>query len=777
MRKRVKTGKNRKLRTIMRVALCACLACIAGGIFLLADAINVDEWHELDMSLILNAKQSAIIYDKNGDEASILYEKEDRQWVYIDDIPEHVRNAFIAVEDARFYEHSGIDVIRIVGALLHDLKVGAFEQGASTLSQQLIKLSHLTGENAPAEKTIARKAEEAVLAWQMERLYNDKDKILEMYLNYIYFGGGFYGVEAAARGYFGVNAADLTVAQGALLAGVIKSPTNYAPHLDMEASVDRRNLVLRLMLESGFISADEYNSAQAERVRLVESETRNRRSYYIDLVVDEACEALGITKSELITGGYRVYTALDAELQDKVEEVFADPGMYPDERAQAAIVVIDVESGMVSAVMGGREYEVAFGLNRATGITRPPGSAIKPVIAYAPALEYYGYTAASMILDEPTEFDGYAPRNSNDSYHGWVTLREAITYSLNVPAVKVLSGMGVTSGKLFAQRLGIEFDEMDTGLALALGGFTYGVSPWQLARAYSCFASGGVYREGGLVERITDRDGNLLYECEPREYRVMSEANAYILNSMLCSVIADGTGKRLSDVKATLAGKTGTATDDMGIRDAWMAAYNPQYAAAVWMGYDDGTLRLPSGSTGGNYPALMLREVFAWLYAEADAPEFDMPEGVREYRLDAYSLTQRNSVLLATALTPQEQIYTEVFADGTAPSARSDYWAIPAPPQDFEVSVDYGVPRICFTPLLPHIVYTLYREDSNGETRIVGEWTQQTGRVVYYDMAVEYDELYYYYIVPSHPGITVDGRELEGACSRIAHAYIPPEEE
>ena len=775
-----KKNKKSKWRAIRRVILGVTLAVIAFLVFFAVDVFDMDEWHDFEPELILDSKKSLMVYDKNGGEASLLYSKENRQWIGIDEIPMHVRYAFISAEDARFYEHGGVDIIRIFGAALHDLKVGSLEQGASTISQQLIKLSHLTTEEEKPEKTMARKLEEAVLACKMERQF-DKDEILEMYLNYVYFGAGYYGVEAAARGYFGVHANELTVAQAAMLAGILKSPSNYAPHLNMEKSLNRRNLVLSLMRDYGYISEDEYTKYREEPVTLSTATNRNVRNYYIDMAIEEACSILNVNTETLLTGGYKIYTAMDSGLQEYCAQLMKNEELFPAEDVQGAIVVVDVNTRMVAAVMGGREYDVAHGFNRATDIRRQPGSVIKPIISYAPALEYHGYTAATMILDEPTSFGDYEPGNAGGKYYGWVTMREAVKRSLNVPAVKVLSDVSVSGGKLFAQRLGIEFDEADGGLALALGGFTYGVSPLQLAGAYACFASGGYYDAPALITKITDSSGETLYERESSMIRVMSEENSYNRYTYLKSAVLEGTGHRLSALEMPIAGKTGTVGDSSSTRDAWMAAYNPEYTATVWIGYDkdeDGK-KLPSDATGGSYPALILYELFKYLYPNGSEIDFAMPKGVKEYRLDGYTLANSHSAVLATALTPSNMVVKEVFAEGTEPGIRSEYWSLPAPPNDIKGELANGLPRISFTPLKSHILYRLFRQDNYGSVVLIGEWSGNTNRVTYADTSAEHGMRYAYYIVPVHPEIIIDGKPVEGIKSKSVtiqtdQSFVPP---
>lgn len=744
-----------------RWALSLFLLFGAAGAFAAAWVMQLDAWGELDMSKILDVQRSLILYDADGEEITTLHTKEDRIRISIDEIPPLVRYAFISAEDARFYDHFGVDVIRIFGAAWADLKAGSYVQGASTLSQQLIKLSHLTN-----DKKMERKIDEAVLAYQLETMYK-KDEILEMYLNYVYFGGGYYGIEAAARGYFGVHASELTVAQAAQLAAILKSPSGYAPHLNMEASIRRRNLILSLMQEYGYLSEEERLAAVAEPVALRHGLDGERRGYYVDLVLTNACELLGINMDTLLSGGYRIYTAMDSELQLVCEQMFADDSYFPDDGGsgvEAALVVVDVRTGGVAALIGGRESETPLAFNRATRIRRQPGSVIKPIMVYAPALES-GYTAATMLLDEETDFDGYKPSNSNGRYSGWVTMREAVTRSLNIPAVSVMSQVGVGSGKRFAESVGITFDARDQSLALALGGFTYGVSPYQIAGAYAAFASGGVYAEPSLIYAICDEAGNVLYGYSPERVRVMREENAFVLTSMLESAVQTGTGKRLGTVAIPLAGKTGTTGDENGNRDIWMAAYNPHYAASVWMGYDSETVgRLPDTATGGTYPALMLKTVFETLYPNGNAPDFVMPQGVREYRLDSYTLDTEHVAVLANSLTPAQSSYSEVFVVGTEPDAFTTYWMIPTPPDVVHAAVAGSAVMIYFEAPSRLCLYRVYRENADGKSVMLGEFSGGEGNVSLTDQSVPAGD-YYYYVIPVHPQLEIAGERVVGQSS------------
>jgi len=765
MMKKKEKNKSSKRRITLRVFLGITLIGLSFLLFGATYILRLDAWNNFDASKILDVPKSVLIYDKDGQEVSVLSRTENRIPVSIDLVPDLVKKAFISAEDARFYEHNGIDIIRILGAAWEDIKAGSYVQGASTISQQLIKLSHLT-----PDKNIMRKLEEAILSYQMETQF-EKDEILEMYLNYVYFGGGYYGIEAAARGYFGVHTEDLTVAQGAMLAGILKSPSNYAPHLDMEASVKRRNLILNLMHEYGYIDQQTCTQARSETVSLVHGKQTSQRGYYIDLALQQACEVLHVDMDELLTGGYRIHTALNSELQKYCETAFLNPELFPDqEGVQAAFVLVNTKTSGVEALMGGRESTNALEYNRAVQIRRQPGSVIKPIIAYAPALEEFDYTTVSMLLDEPTDFNGYQPSNFGNRYSGWVTMREAVSKSLNVPAVKVLAEIGVETGKNFAENLGIPFDQQDTSLALALGGFTYGVSPYQIAGSYAAFSAGGIYSTPSLVMRITSDEGEVLYEYQPEQKRVMSEENAYILTSMLESTIQTGTGKRLKTLDIPLAGKTGTTGEDEGgNRDAWMAAYNAEYAGAVWMGYDDASngQALAQEVTGGTYPALILGNVFSKIYEEKQAPDFVMPDGVQEYKLDQYSLQESHVAVLANALTPQNAIVREVFRVGTEPQGVNEYWVIPSPPTHFSLTLDQtGRPVLSFEPVQTFILYQLFREDRFGNTVLLHEWPGSEGAIEYVDQTAQENEVYVYYVLPLHPQLRINDRPVTGPATQ-----------
>lgn len=741
----------------------------AAVLFLLCGAVKtlgMDRWVDFDVYRITGCDRTSIIYDGQSDVVTRLHGVQDRTWVSISELQPSTVYAFISAEDARFFEHEGVDVIRIAGAIVADIKAGSYVQGASTISQQLIKLSHLT-----SEKTISRKAEEAALAYEMERQYSKED-ILEMYLNYVYFGGGYYGIEAAAEGYFGVHASDLTLDQSAMLAGILKSPSGYAPHINYAASINRRNNILRLMQDYGYITDDEKKQAAAKRPTILHDKNEEYSGYYTDAVTKSAAALMGITVDELIRGGYSIYSAMDSDIQHYCEEMFKNGELFPAEDSEAAIVVLEPSTGMVVAMVGGRSYTGGISFNRATDIRRQPGSVIKPVIAYAPAFEYLNYTAADMILDEETTFADYTPSNYGNKYYGWVTVREAVTKSLNVPAVKTLSAVGVYRAKDFAKRCGIEFDDKDDSLALALGGFTYGVSPLQIAGAYSCFASGGIYNTPTLIKKITDRNGLTVYEYRQDSRRVMSEANAYILTSMLKSVVTEGTGHRLNTLDIPIAGKTGTVGLANGNRDAWMAGYTPEYTAVVWQGYDSDRLGLlPSSATGGTYPALMLYELFNHIYPDGRSGDFEKPESVKQYSIDAKTLKKQHKAVLANAMTPQSSRVTEYFTEETAPEDVSGYWAVPGSAQNLlAVREEEGV-MVSFDCPDDFGMYTLWRSEAGKAEKPLMTWNGREGHIEYIDAAVKPGKGYRYRVTVKHEELLIGDEPVEGLTTR--YAFVP----
>ena len=751
----------------VKKVLLTILAALIGVLLLFCAAFyvffDVPDWQKLDISRLSALAQTSSMYDMNGELMSELRGSENRIIVSLDEIPLHTRQAFIAAEDLRFYDHRGIDVYRILGALRSNLKSGSLAEGASTITQQLAKLTHLS-----AEKTIRRKLEEINLAFQIEKVYN-KDEILAMYLNTVYFGRGAYGIQAAAQAYFGVDAEELTLNQSASLAAIIKAPSIYAPHISPSNNRSRRQYILSVMAENGFISQEEKQAALDESIWVLAQEAEKQLySWYIDEALRESAELLGLSADEVIQGGFKIYTAYDARLQTIADEVYADSSFFPAAASdgtpiQSAMAVVDTNNGAVLAMIGGRDYTVRRGLNRATQMRRQPGSALKPLAVYGPALEL-GYTTASVLLDEKTSFGGYTPRNAGDRYYGLVTMRTAIRNSLNTTAVRLLEEIGLDASIQYLNKMGIPTRNSDRNLSLALGSMTYGVTPVELAAAYVPYANGGIYHQPYCVERIETVDGSNVYERKDSGKQVLSAQNAFLMTSLLQSVVSSGTGTRMLSANTPIAGKTGTVSMTGGNRDIWMTAYTPEISVAVWMGYDqtDAKHKISNGITGGRNTASLAAAFFKKAYADREKPDFSQPDGLVWLTLDKRALTSRGSIMLASDKTPKEYRLSEVFAASNRPYAVSDIWQAPDAPSSFYVAHNAsGYPELHFKAS-SDARYRIQR-DSVGESVILTEMIASSGQALsFLDSTAQAGILYTYRIIPIHEELLQQGVWLEG---------------
>ena len=753
------------------------LTLLLGGAAAFYFLFDVGSWQQLDIRKIIDLPQTGAVYDQNGEFVAKIQSAQDRVSVPLSSVPKDVQNAFLAAEDLRFYQHPGIDPVRIFGALRANFRSGDYTEGASTITQQLVKLSHLS-----ARKTIARKLEEMYLALQLESRYT-KDEILEMYLNYIYFGRGAYGIEAAAKAYFGVSAGQLTVAQGAALAAVIKAPSAYAPHLHPEANRQRQEYVLRTMRENGMLTEEAYQNALREDITPVEqAQKADQYGWYMDAVLDEAEALLSMQAETLLGGGYHVYTAFDAEQQNIIDAHFLPDANFPANaddgtRPQAAMASVDVHSGAVRAIVGGREYTVQRGLNRATQMRRQPGSALKPLAVYAPAIESYGYMTASVLNDTPQKFGNYSPRNSGNLYYGNVTVRTALKNSLNVAAVSLLNKIGVAAGRDYLEKTGIELDDRDWNLSLALGAMTYGVSPVQLAAAYAPFANGGTYYAPYFIERIEDASGNILYQHEAQGKKVLSAQTAFLMTSLLQTVTSSGTGAKLSQAGTPVAGKTGTVNmTGGGNRDIWMAAYNSDLSTAFWMGFDnpDSRHKLQGWVSGGDYTAAMAAKFFKSYYTDREKPAFLKADGVVWLKIDVKSIEWAGEPMLATSLTPKAYSVSEVFLSSNRPTKESNVWNAPRSPSSFYVTHNnQGNPVLVITASDAGL-YRIQR-DAIGECIILNELYGSAGETLYFtDKKAKLGVEYTYRIIPINAELLNNGILLEGKQAvQVARAKSP----
>lgn len=576
-----------------------------------------------DEDLILD--EATTIEAADGSVLKKVYD-ENRTPVDIDKVPDHVQDAFVAIEDKRFFEHAGVDFNSVVRALSRDITAMEKTEGASTITQQLAKNISLQN-----DKTWLRKTKEVMGAIYLERTLS-KDKILELYMNQMYFGHGVYGVEEASQYFFSKSAGDLSVAEGALLAGLAKSPNAHSPVDHPEKAKERRNVVLDRMDEMGAVSTDIRLKEQRKTLGL---DIQKEKSYkgmesYIDMVTKEAAEKYQLSMQELKRGGYRIVSNVDINAQEIANDAFQQDDYFPGNVSgvEGSFVMMDHSSGAVVAALGGRDYTPGD-LNLTT-LPRQPGSAIKPLAVYGPAMMTDKFDAYSVIPDEEMEVDGKPVHNVDGQYDGTVSIYDALRESKNVPAVWLLNEIGIDNGKSYLKKTGTKLP--DDGLSIALGGLRDGMTPLEMTKSYSSFANDGKAVEPYTISRIYDKDNRLTVDAAKETTDVYTPEVAWDMTKILMSVVQDGTAQA-GDYAKELAGKTGTTEHpdvDGKVRDAWFMGYTPEYVTALWMGYadknTDGDQYLEEGSS---YPTALTKKILTeWDEEESLKADFEKPDYV-----------------------------------------------------------------------------------------------------------------------------------------------------
>lgn len=616
----MKKGKRKKDAAKTRLGffrfLFIMLVCLFGAGVLFAGAVCV--FTEPVDARSLSIKMTSVLYyeDEDGEKRILqnLYDDENRVWVDFDKIPLDMKNAFVAIEDERFFTHPGFDVKR-TGAAAMNTVMRIFDKsrtvyGGSTITQQLVK--NLTGDD---KRSIMRKLQEIYRAVRLERDLS-KNEILELYLNTIYLSQNCNGVSTASRVYFGKDVSDLSLAQCASIAGITQYPSLYDPYINPEANKEKQLTVLSKMLELGMITEAEYSDAADEELEFCREGgvSGGVYSYFVDTVIASVSSDLvekygyseAMAQQMIYTGGLQIKCTIDPEIQKIMESVYTDEDNYATkngEMMQSAMVVIEQSTGEIKGVVGGMgEKQGSLIFNHATAL-RQPGSTIKPIAVYAPALDEGVIKSTSVLQDVPTTFtlsDGtkWTPRNSGGNFSGAVSLKTAVARSLNIPAVKTLEELGIEeSYEFLEEKLGISslVDRRSTDIgivsdkalaALSLGGLTDGISTVELAGAYAAIANDGVYIEPHTYTEIRDYNGGLLFTNRPETHRAMKTTTSIVMTDLLRGVVSYGTGTGAAFSGTEIAGKTGTTTND---HDRWFAGYTPAYTAVTWVGYDTPT--------------------------------------------------------------------------------------------------------------------------------------------------------------------------------------------
>ena len=681
---------------------------------------------KLDKNKLTTENTFLTLYDANGEkiEASAIRASADSA-----EIPEHVKNAFVAVEDKRFYAHKGIDYKRMFAAGWKNLVSFSFREGASTISQQLIKNTHLT-----SEKTIHRKLKEIKLARILEQQYS-KDEILTLYLNSIYFGHSAFGIENASRFYFGKSASELLPAEGAMLAALIRSPNRYSPFRDAEACKLRRDLVLRLMLEQGYIEQSTYEAAAAAPLPTAPAES-GAENAYLARVYDELAALFPDARSG-DWGSLKIYTYYDPAIQAELEKTSAD--------SDVCILVRDNRSHALSALYA-----------TAGTPARLPASTIKPLAVYGPALEENLICPATPILDEKTTFGDYSPDDFGGATGEYMSARYALAHSVNIPAVKLLNQLSVERAADYLSRMQLDLGETDRSLALALGGMSRGFTLPALADAYATFANGGVFAPCTTVRRVEDDRGRTLYGHAPTTRRVFSADVSAIMNDMLQTAVQEGTAKKLKTLPFPVCAKTGTAEGVHGNTDAYCIAYTHDHVVAVWMGNEDYT---PIQATGGGLPANAALKAMKALYTKGSPSQFESSDDVVKLRYDKTVYDTEHLLLLSDPAAPPGTDREELFRRSAQPSASSSFYSCPTI-QTPSIFCKNGSVQIvlCQTE---YYDYEIKRENRGKITTIYSGKYRQT----ICDNSVKAGEKYIYTVIPKY-------REHAGTAVVLPEIYI-----
>lgn len=679
---------------ILAFAVGAAVAVIAIG--------YIKDSPELDPARLATVETS-YLYDAHGNELLALHEEQNRVAVDLDEIPVHVRSAFVAIEDERFFTHFGFDIIGSIRAAFANLQAGGIVQGASTLTQQLAQSAFLS-----TETSYKRKVQEIWLAIQMERIYS-KEEIMELYLNRVYFGNGAYGVEAAAQTYFNKSVGELTIPEGAMLAAALRYPNYYNPIDNQQAAEERMQLVLSNMYRLEMITAEEFEEAINQKLTYAAPKGEDYPfPHFVDYVVHHELlnllsEMPSIGSREeaykaIYTGGLRIYTTLDPKVQKHVEETMQRADLYPttihvdmdaarlavkdlparrdltsaqieellDEangvpQPQAAVVVADPTSGQIRALGGGREYRKRFDEILRFNVLRQPGSAIKPITTYGPAFEEGVLAGAGSTIDD-APFIGPAgnwfPENFDFRFRGMITARESLYMSFNIPAIRTLEALGPRIGATYAERMGLstldqqEFDN----LSLTLGALTYGVSAIDMAQAYSVLANAGVKIELHTIEKVLSRSGEVIYENEVTPEQVLSPQAAFLVNDILQDYVTKYLGRALQ-IDRPVAAKSGTTEN---WKDVYLVAYTPNLVASFWMGYDEP--KMGRIQQGWRYSTAFLREVFLDVFEDLEIQNFEKPEGIV-----SATVCSRSGLIPTDACRAAGTITSDYFIAGNAP--------------------------------------------------------------------------------------------------------------
>ena len=672
-----------KISAICLFALLILVAAGFAGFFIITKNASLDE------EKLLSVGGNIAVFDADGAEIAGANLSNGRKSVEIENLQRHTIEAFIASEDRNFYNHNGLNFKRILKAAYKNMVSRSFKEGASTISQQLIKNTHLSG-----DKTISRKLNEIKLTLQLEKKY-PKDEILEMYLSTIYFGHNCFGLESAAEFYFDKSAENLSLEESAVLVGLLASPNNYSPYKNPLKSAERRNLVLKAMRDCGYITQKRCEEAINSPINLSGGISGEKYGDYLNAAFEEIGDIF--TRNEL-TDGCKIYTYLNRDAQDMLEET-----EYPCDYS----VIITENSGKACA------FKSNIGNAR-----RQPGSTIKPLAVYAPAIEEKLLSPYTRINDEKIDFAGYSPENADKRYHGQVTVADCIKMSYNVPAVKTLNSLTLEKSEKYLNKMGITLGDNEKNLSLALGGMENGMTLKQIADCYTAFANSGLYSPSRFIKKIVDGKGRTVYEDYKSETRVFSEGTCSLMNEMLAETSKSGTAKKLKNLSFDVASKTGTCGNEEGNTDAYTISYTSKHTIGVWLG-DKQNNRL--SVTGGKDCCEIAEKLLSRLYFSLPPENLEKNAGTSEAEIDAEEYYKNDKTVLADDNSPKLNILKIKTLKGNEPKEKTDRFTHPkvSRPQ-ISVKNDTVNIQLCQTKYYSYLI----KRTKNGTNTVIfdGKW-------------------------------------------------------
>ena len=682
--------------------------------------------------------------------------------VLFEEIPQTVIDAFISIEDKNFYKHKGVNYKRIVKALIKNIRTFSIAEGASTISQQLIKNTHLTN-----KKTLKRKIDEILLAKNMESTMT-KNEIITAYLNAIYFGLNTFGINSASQRYFSKNVFELNLAESATLAGIINSPKKFSPINKKENCLKRRNIVLKEMLKDKKISLEEYNDAIKQDLNLKLNSNFSGNNNYYNCAVEEACNVLKMSEKDFLINNYKIYTYLDEDLQKileneilKTKDIANDITNNINENIDSLATIVDNKTGGIKAFYGKSEHNLI-------NIYRQPGSILKPIITYAPAIENNKIMPLTPILDEKYASGDYKPKNYKNKYYGWISAKESLAKSLNIPSVKILETIGIKAAKEFTEKIGINLDKKDNNLSIALGGLTKGLKILDIVNGYQTFANNGKFIKLGFVKEIRDNNNQIIYKHSENGKQVMKTSTAYLITDMLKESVNNGTSKKLKNNFVEIAAKTGTVGVNNTYNensDLWNISYTNENTTCVWCGSTNKNL-LNKNLTGGNLPTIIAKNI----YAKQNLKEisFVKPNSVKEVEISKLDLECNNKLLLASPSTPDRYKIKAYFSKDNLPKNISNTFDKIEPIKLNLEKIEENMVYISFISK-QYLDIELVRESEDNK-KILMTIKNKTGKVEFCDKNLECNNFYNYKLIikfANHLNILSDLKPIESNVLKI----------